>query len=109
MMTQYEERRQQQIDRATAKRAREAQGDWVKHTINLRKKTRLNEIMESSGNKSHFVREMFKQMNSYRADAEALATSEKQLMENIAKLQLVITESFTQKQKLEIKNKGISL
>ena len=101
-MTQYEERRQQQIDRATAKRAREAQGDWVKHTINLRKNTRLNEIMESCGNKSHFVREMFKKMNSYRADAELLALSEKQLMENISKLQLVITESFTQKQKLDL-------
>ena len=101
-MTQFEERRQQQIDRATAKRARDSQGDWVKHTINLRKKTRLNEIMESCGNKSHFVREMFKQMNSYRADAEALATSEKQLMENIAKLQLVITESFTQEKKVAL-------
>ena len=101
-MTQFEERRQQQIDRATAKRARDSQGDWVKHTINLRKKTRLNEIMESCGNKSHFVREMFKQMNSFKAESEALATSEKQLMEKIAKLEMVITESFTQKQKLDL-------
>ena len=102
MMTQYEDRIQQRHDRATAKRARDSQGDWVKHTINLRKKTRLNEIMESCGNKSHFVREMFKQMNGFKAKAEALAKSEKKLMANIAKLQVVITESFTQEQKIDL-------
>ena len=91
-MTQYEERRQQQIDRATAKRAREAQGDWVKHTINLRKDTRLNEIMESCGNKSHFVRETYR-MGLENLNALVHYREENQkLRENIMKLQAVITE-----------------
>ena len=91
-MTQYEERRQQQIDRATAKRAREAQGDWVKHTINLRKDTRLNEIMESCGNKSHFVRETYRMgLENFNALVHYREENQK-LRENIMKLQAVITE-----------------
>ena len=122
-MTQFEERRQQQIDSATATRARDSQGDWVKHTLNLRHKTRLNEIMESCGNKSHFVREMFRQMNYFQAKVEELEASEKRLRdsrnklqelvieysqkidsleEKIAKLEMVITESFTQEKKVAL-------
>lgn len=91
-MTQYEERRQQQIDRATAKRAREAQGDWVKHTINLRKKTRLNEIMETCGNKSHFVRNTFQRMMEMKNEVDYLKENNQELRANIVKLQAVITE-----------------
>ena len=91
-MTQYEERRQQQIDRATAKRAREAQGDWVKHTINLRKKTRLNEIMETCGNKSHFVRNTFERMMEMKNEVNYLKENNQKLRANIMKLQAVITE-----------------
>jgi len=92
MMTQYEERRQKQIDRATAKRARDSEGDWVKHTINLRKKTHLNEIMESCGNKSHFVRNTFKRLLEMKNEVDYLKENNQQLRANIMKLQAVITE-----------------
>lgn len=88
-MTQYEERRQQRIDRATAKRN---QGDWVKHTINLRKGTTLNQRMQECGNKSHLVRETFKRFIELKHEIDHLREENTIMRENIAKLQARLVE-----------------
>ena len=88
-MTQYEERRQAQIDKAEAARHKT---DWVKHTINLRSGCDLDKKFKECGNKAHLVRETFKRMRELGHEVAYLRQENKQLMENIAKLQAVITE-----------------
>ena len=88
-MTQFEDRRQQQIDKATAKRYR---GEWVKHTINLRKGTTLNQRMQECGNKSHLVRETFKRFIELKHEIDHLREENTIMRQNIAKLQARLVE-----------------
>tara|TARA_Y100001973_G_C5181020_1_gene324891 strand:- start:656 stop:985 length:330 start_codon:yes stop_codon:yes gene_type:complete len=88
-MTQYTDRRQQRIDRAIAK---SNQSEWVKHTINLRKGTSLNQRMEECGNKSHLVREAFKRLKACKIELDDLREENTHLRQNIAKLQARLFE-----------------
>ena len=90
-MTQYEERRQAQIDKATAARHKT---EWVKHTINLRTGSDLDMRFKQCGNKAHLVRETFKRMRELSHEVAYLREENQQLMSNIAKLQAVITDGF---------------
>lgn len=90
-MTQHEDRIQARIDKAEA--ARHKTG-WVKHTINLRKGSNLDRKFKESGNKAHLVRETFKRMNELSLEVSILQHENMQLMQNIAKLQAVITDGF---------------
>tara|TARA_Y100000592_G_C5454384_1_gene310525 strand:- start:1141 stop:1461 length:321 start_codon:yes stop_codon:yes gene_type:complete len=88
-MTQFEDRRQQRIDRATAKRHNE---EWVKHTINLRKGTPLDLQFQECGNKSHLVRETFKQYRELQTAINHYREENQIMRENIAKLQARLVE-----------------
>jgi regulator of replication initiation timing len=88
-MTQHEDRIQQRMDKATAKRH---QGEWVKHTINLRKGTTLNTRMQECGNKSHLVRETFKRFLELKHEIDHLREENTIMRENIAKLQARLVE-----------------
>ena len=96
-MTQFEERRQQQIDKATAKAN---QSEWVKHTINLRKGTTLNERMQECGNKSHLVRETFKRFIELKHEIDHLREENTIMRKNIAKLQARLAEDEVQEAKM---------
>ena len=88
-MTQFEDRRQQRIDRATADRNK---ADWVKHTINLRKGSNLDTRFKESGNKSFLVRETFKRFIELGAEVRILREENEIMRENIAKLQARLVE-----------------
>lgn len=90
-MTQFEDRRQQRIDKATAARN---QSDWVKHTINLRSGSELDIRFKECGNKAHLVRESFKRLRELHNEVAYLRQENQALMSNIAKLQTVITDGF---------------
>lgn len=83
-MTQFEDRIQARHDKALAKRN---QGEWVKHTINLRKGTQLNTRMIECGNKSHLVRETFKRFIECKHEIDQLREENTIMRQNIAKLQ----------------------
>jgi predicted transcriptional regulator len=93
-MTQHEDRIQQRMDKATAKRH---QGEWVKHTINLRKGTTLNTRMQECGNKSHLVRETFKRFLELKHEIDHLREENTIMRENIAKLQARLVEDDEEK------------
>ena len=93
-MSQYEDRIQARHDKAAAKRARESQGEWVKHTINLRKGTTLNQRMQECGNKSHLVRETFKRFIELKHEIDHLREENAIMRQNIAKLQARLVEDY---------------
>jgi len=89
-MTQFEDRRQQRIDRAQADRGKE---EWVKHTINLRKGSSLDLKFKECGNKSHLVRQTFR-MAAENHNALMHYREENDIMRaNIAKLQARLVEA----------------
>tara|TARA_R100001594_G_scaffold86755_1_gene121165 strand:+ start:1261 stop:1587 length:327 start_codon:yes stop_codon:yes gene_type:complete len=90
-MTQHEDRIQARIDRAVAAKHR---AEWVKHTINLQSGTELDRKFKECGNKSHLVRESFKRLRELSHEVTYLRQENQQLMANIAKLQVVITDGF---------------
>lgn len=91
-MTQLDERRQRQMDKAMAKKHLTP---WVKHTINLRKGSELDMKFQISPNKSHMVRHVFQRVSELSREVEMLRVDNQKLLSNIAKLQTVITESYT--------------
>lgn len=99
-MTQYEDRIQQRHDKAIAKRARESEGQWVKHTINLRKDTTLNQRFQECGNKSHLVRETFKRFIELKHEIDCLREDNTIMRQNIAKLQARLVEDQVQEAKM---------
>lgn len=88
-MTQFEDRRQQRIDRATANRNKD---EWVKHTINLRKGTPLDLKFQECGNKSHLVRQTFKRYRELKTAIDHYREENQIMRENIAKLQARLVE-----------------
>lgn len=96
-MTQYEDRQQQRIDRATAKRN---QSDWVKHTINLRKGSNLDMRFKECGNKSHLVRRTFQAVFELKHELDHLREENTIMRQNIAKLQARLVEDEVQEAKM---------
>lgn len=103
-MTQFEDRRQQRIDRATAARNKD---DWVKHTINLRKGSNLDNRFKECGNKSHLVRETFKRFIELKHEIDHLREENTIMRENIAKLQARLVEDEVQEAKMHPKQQTL--